>query len=66
VEDLSTLAMLNALDCDECQGYYFAPPLAVPGLERWLATRATGSGFGRQRAVELCDASMDRVLDLGR
>jgi diguanylate cyclase (GGDEF)-like protein len=39
VEDLSTLAQLRSLGCDESQGYFHAPPLPARDLEQWLARR---------------------------
>lgn len=36
VETAAQLASLREHHCDEMQGYYFSPPLAVPALERLL------------------------------
>lgn len=40
VETSEQHAMLSARGCDECQGYYFAKPMAVADFERCLARRA--------------------------
>ncbi|MFW3168476.1 putative bifunctional diguanylate cyclase/phosphodiesterase [Geodermatophilus sp. CPCC 206100] len=39
VEDAGTLARLEALGCEESQGYLHARPLPAVELERWLAAR---------------------------
>lgn len=43
VEDADSLAMLEALGCDEAQGYFISKPLALAAFERWLDARYTGT-----------------------
>lgn len=43
VEDADSLAMLNALGCDEAQGYFISKPLARTAFERWLDARDAGA-----------------------
>lgn len=43
VETSEQHAALSARGCDECQGYYFARPMAVADFERWLVRGATAS-----------------------
>jgi predicted signal transduction protein with EAL and GGDEF domain len=42
VEDGETMAALEALSCDEVQGYFLSKPLPAPELEAWL-DRRTGA-----------------------
>lgn len=40
IEDAAALRALLAMDCDEGQGYYIAPPMDEAALLRWLHERA--------------------------
>jgi diguanylate cyclase (GGDEF)-like protein/PAS domain S-box-containing protein len=62
IEELGQAEMLTALDCDWGQGYYFAKPLDVEGMDELLknnlertATRAlpesASNGFGHPRGI---------------
>ncbi|KQR50588.1 EAL domain-containing protein [Acidovorax sp. Leaf160] len=43
VEDQATVQVLDALDCDELQGFHFSRALPVAALAEWVATRAPHS-----------------------
>ncbi len=37
VENIATLGLLQAMDCDAIQGYFLARPMAAEALSQWLA-----------------------------
>jgi diguanylate cyclase (GGDEF)-like protein len=42
IEDADQVALLQAMDCDLAQGYFFAPPRDAAGAEAYLANPASG------------------------
>ena len=52
VEDAATLRMLDALGCDEIQGYHIARPLAPRDFEAWLAAGGAAE-IARAREAEV-------------
>uniref|UniRef100_UPI000D3929BD putative bifunctional diguanylate cyclase/phosphodiesterase n=1 Tax=unclassified Variovorax TaxID=663243 RepID=UPI000D3929BD len=51
IEDAAALRALLAMDCDEGQGYFIAPPMDRPALLRWLHERAQEERAGKKRRV---------------
>ena len=39
VETQAQAQLLRAAGCHAAQGYFYAPPMALPDFERWLASQ---------------------------
>ena len=53
VEDLATAQVLDALDCEELQGFHFTRPLPVVQLQEWVLHHASRPALGDSRFGEL-------------
>ena len=53
VEDLATVQVLDALDCEELQGFHFTRPLPVAQLQEWVLQHASRPALGDSRFGEL-------------
>ncbi|MFN9472763.1 EAL domain-containing protein [Acidovorax sp.] len=53
VEDLATVQVLDALDCEELQGFHFTRPLPVAQLQEWVLQHAQRPAYGDSRFGEL-------------
>lgn len=53
VEDLATVQVLDALDCEELQGFHFTRPLPVAQLQEWVLLHAQRPALGDSRFGEL-------------
>ena len=45
VEDQETLDALEAMNCDQVQGYFIARPMPAADFEEWLASRLGQQSF---------------------